>query len=184
MEKMINRNIGKICIILFLFSISAFAADADNFNINVTVAFLDLSVEDILGNPYPGWMPDTLEMDTTIFMQDSDVAVLRNEGNVPLSLYISAIDMPDDWILAYRQWILVSDPETIDEYALAVFDTSAATIDPSSSSWEDVDTLSNLFIPALDEGFERFLYFYLRTPFLTSDHSAHQIVVTIEATVP
>ena len=176
-------RIHLVCLMI-LFSVSAFAADADNFNINVSVAFLELSVEDILGNPYPGWMPDTLAMDTTIFMQDGDVAVLRNEGNVPLSLYISANDMPDDWLLGYRQWILVNDPEFIDEYALAIFDTSAATIDPSSSSWQDVDTLSNLFIPVLDEDFERFLFFYLRTPFLTSDHYGHQIIVTIEATVP
>ncbi len=164
--------------------ISLIAAADDSFNINVTCSFIDIDILDIYGDPYPGWMPDTLEMDEVYYTQPTEGMELLNSGNIPIQISMRAYDSSDDTLSGYRPWSPALAPLEMDEFSLAVMDTSAIWLDSLSTSWIDLDTTYSTILTLLEEGEGQYIFIRLHTPPLTSDRRAHDLCIEIEGSIP
>ena len=172
-----------IAVILFI-GLATIFAEGDEFNITVTCSYISLEVEDIFGEPYAGWNPDTLDTSTEIVMLDAEGAYLVNSGNVPLTVHCSVQDMPDGYTSGYISWDAVESPDSIDQYSVALYNTASPVCDTLSPEWVTLNEDPLLVFPSMFEGTGRYLYFSLTTPPFTSDRQDHRIGILIEGSLP
>ena len=151
------------------------------FDITVQAMFLGISAQDVGGAPYYEWNLDTLAMDTTVAMSDSDGVQIVNNSNVDVKLLLSVSDEADGWGHSdYAHWT-AGAYQALNRYVLEGSFENTIDYDPVATLWLLITETSTVLYSPLAVDDDTYLHFRFRTPVPSSDYYGHRLTVIIIA---